>query len=311
MIRTSIIIPVRNQKNSLLAALNSLKRQIKTARAFEIIICDDSSTDGTEQMVNKIRYPIFFKYFRNDPPLGRSANRNSGFKKSVGKDIVFFDGDMVPSESYLEAILKDDDSQSVRVGLVEPPSDEKNGRLERYLYSRGRYAHADESHVVPCRYFTSNNFCISRENFEKIGGFDEEFKGWGGEDIDFGLNLEKNGITVKNIPGAITCHYHKRTVESLVRDFRDFGANSFDYLIKKHPDFLNQIPGHLLGLAGRYSPVKRVLKAFSFLARNRPALNLTAKTVSKFPNINWPDFIFDYIFWGNLAYAYKKRVVTK
>jgi len=242
MIQTSIIIPVRNQKNSLLAALNSLKRQIKTARDFEIVICDDGSTDGTEQMVKKLRYPIFFKYFRNDPPLGRSANRNSGFKKSFGKDVVFFDGDMVPVEGYLKAILKDSDNQSVRVGIVEPPPDEKMGRLERYLYSRGRYTHTGENQTVPSRYFTSNNFCISRENFEKIGGFDEAFKGWGGEDIDFGLNLEKNGIAVKNIPGAITYHYHKRTVESLKKDFRDFGANSFNYLIKKHPDFLNQIP---------------------------------------------------------------------
>jgi len=311
MIQTSIIIPVRNQKNSLLAALNSLKRQIKTARDFEIIICDDGSTDGTEQMVKKIRYPIFFKYFRNDPTLGRSANRNSGFKKSVGKEIIFFDGDMVPAEGYLEAILKDDDHHNVRAGFVEPPPDEKMSRLERYLYSRGRYANSGEKQIIPCRYFTSNNFYISRGNFEKIGGFDEAFKGWGGEDIDFGLNLEKNGIKIVNIPKAITYHYHKRTVDSLVGDFRDFGANSFDYLIKKHPDFLNQIPGHLLGLTGQHSPGKRVLKAVSFLTINSPALNLTAKAVSKFENINWPDYIFDYIFWGNLAYAHKKRVVTK
>ncbi len=311
MIQTSIIIPVRNQKDSLLIALNSLKRQIKTARDFEIIICDDGSTDGTEQMIKKLRYPIFFKYFRNDPPLGRSANRNSGFKKSVGKDIVFFDGDMAPSDGYLTAILQENDSHCVRVGTVVPPPDSKKNRLERYLYSRGRYAHDSENRTVPNRYFTSNNFYISRENFEKVGGFDEAFKGWGGEDIDFGLSLEKHGIAVKNVSGAITYHRHKRTVESLIKDFRDFGANSFDYLIKKHPDFLNQIPGHLLGLAGCYSPVRRIIKTFSFLVINSPALNLTAKAVSKFENINWPDFIFDYILWGNLAYAYKKRVVTK
>lgn len=311
MIQISIIIPVRNQKNSLLIALNSLKRQIKNARVFEIIICDDGSTDGTEQMVKRLRYPIFFKYFKNDPPLGRSANRNAGFKKSVGKDIIFFDGDMVPADGYLEAILGSADNLSARVGIVKPSPDTKTKRLDNYLYSRGRYACIGESQTVPSRYFTSNNFCIGREIFEKISGFDEAFKGWGGEDIDFGLNLEANGILVKNVSGAVTYHHHQRTLESLIEDFRDFGANSFHYLITKHPDFLKQIPGHLLGLAGHYSPAQRILKAFSFIAINGRVLKIAAKIVSKFENVNWPDYIFDYILWGNLAYAYKKRVMKK
>jgi glycosyltransferase involved in cell wall biosynthesis len=311
MIQTSIIIPVRNQKNPLLVALNSLKRQIKTARAFEIIICDDGSTDGTEQMVKKLRIPIFFKYFKNDPPLGRSANRNAGFKKSVGREIVFFDGDMVPADGYLDAILGNTDNLSVRVGIAKPPPDTKADRLEKYLYSRGRYAYTGESQTIPSRYFTSNNFCIGRENFEKIGGFDEAFKGWGGEDIDFGLSLEANGISVKNVPKAVTFHYHKRSLESLIEDFRDFGANSFDHLITRHPDFIKQIPGHMLGLPGYYSPAQRILKAFSFITINGQVLRLAAKTVTRFKNFNWPDYIFDYILWGNLACAYKKRVMNE
>ena len=131
MIETSIIIPVRNQKRSLLAALTSLKRQIKKPRTFEIVICDDGSTDGTDAAIRKLRYPIFFKYFRSDPPLGRSANRNAGFDRSTGAHLIFFDGDMVPTEGFVGVMLADLDSSIVKLGNVQAPPEEKQGNAWR------------------------------------------------------------------------------------------------------------------------------------------------------------------------------------
>jgi len=307
MIETSIIIPVRNQKRSLLEAMSSLRRQIKKPRAYELIICDDGSTDGTDQAIRKIRYPIFFKYFRNDPPLGRSANRNAGFDRSTGKHLIFFDGDMVPVDNYLKAMLSDIKSDTVKLGNAQAPPDQKSGRLDRYLYSRGRYYKMGEDTSLPGRLFTSNNFYIDREIFKKIGGFDARFKGWGGEDIDFGLKLEDLGVKLVNVPDAITYHYHERTVRNLADDFYNFGENSFEYLIKKHPRFLNQIPGHLLGIAGGMSPVKFLFKLVSLFTINSAALKFTEKLVTSAPGFDWPDFVFDYILWGNLGLGYKKR----
>ncbi|MCP4583343.1 MAG: glycosyltransferase [candidate division Zixibacteria bacterium] len=307
MIETSIIIPVRNQKKSLLAAMFALKRQIKKPRTFELVICDDGSTDGTDQAIRKLKYPLFFKYFRNDPPLGRSANRNSGFDRSAGEHLIFFDGDMVPVDGYITAMLADIKSDTVKLGSAQAPPDEKQGRLERYLYSRGRYDHMGEDVSLPGRLFTSNNFLISRENFKKVGGFDIEFKGWGGEDIDFGLKLEDLGVKLKNVPEAITYHYHERAIKTLADDFYNFGEKSFAYLIKKHPRFLDQIPGHLLGISGGFFPARLIFKLVSWFTINSAALKFAEKLVDSAPDYNWPDFVFDYIFWGNLGLGYKKR----
>ena len=306
MIETSIIIPVRNQKDSLLMALDSLKRQIKKKRLFEIIVCDDGSTDGTGEAVRKLRLPIFLKYIKNDPPLGRAGNRNLGFKKSVGKHLIFFDGDMVPASGFIEALLDAGDSNIVRVGSVQLPPKQPPGRLEKYLYSRGRLK-TTAGNSLSGRYFTSNNFYISRDNFIRIGGFDDAFKGWGGEDIDFGLALESQEIPIKHEPQAVTYHYHRRTVQSIAADFYAFGAGSFAHLLKKQPHFLNQIPARRLGLAKGLSPVNVAFNLLSVIMISRPVLRLAEILVSGWQGFFWPDFAYDYIFWGNLALGYKQR----
>jgi len=306
MIETSIIIPVRNQKNSLLMALDSLKRQIRQKRLFEIVICDDGSTDGTGDVVKKLRVPIFFKYIKNDPPVGRAANRNLGFQKSVGKNLIFIDGDMVPAAGYIEAILDPGDSQSVRVGSVRLPPNLPASRLEKYLYSRGRSA-AKPGADLNGRFFTSNNFYIGRDNFIKSGGFDISFKGWGGEDIDLGMTFEALGIPIRNVDKAVAYHYHQRTIRSIAADFYDFGAGSFAYLIRKQPEFLKQIPARRLGLTKCVSASDVSLKLLSAIMISRPALRLAEYLVSSLRSFSWPDFVLDYIFWGNLALGYKKR----
>ena len=306
MLEISIIIPVRNQKQTLMAALNSLKRQIKKPRIFEIVICDDGSTDGTDEVVKKLRYPIFFKYFVNNPHVGRSANRNLGFERSTGQRLIFFDGDMVPDDNYVEAMLSYDDPNAVLLGDVKSPPGEELSSLEKYLYTRGHYAQKQDERPVAGRFFTSNNFSISRENFTKIDGFDKAFEGWGGEDIDFGLRLEKMGLPIKNMPGAITYHYHKRTVKSLVDDFYSFGEKSFAHLINKHPEFLKQIPGQLLGFPQAGGVSGLFYKMVGKLTINGSALKTAETILSRFEKRSWPDYLYDYILWGNLALGYKR-----
>lgn len=307
MIEISIIIPVRNQIKTLTMALDSLKHQIKSPRQFEIVISDDGSTDGTGEMLKRLRYPIFFKYSHNDPPLGRSANRNQGAAKSSGGTLIFFDGDMVPDREYIDYILDDLNPAVVKIGNVKPPPNSPVDGLDKYLYSRGRHVFADKPQDLPGRYFTSNNFRIDRELFIKTGGFDTNFTGWGGEDIDFGLRVIESGISIKNEPAAITYHYHKRTIESLAQDFNSFGANSFAYLIRKHPYFIEQLPSRKLGIAAPGGKVNPLDKIVSRILTGSIFLKSAELMVSRFGKLAWPDLMYDYILWGNLARGYRNR----
>jgi hypothetical protein len=46
------------------------------------------------------------------------------------------------------------------------------------------------------RAFFTNNCSVRTEEFWAVGGFDESFLLWGAEDLDLGLRLERNGLTL-------------------------------------------------------------------------------------------------------------------
>ena len=52
-----------------------------------------------------------------------------------------------------------------------------------------------------------NNFGVWRSDFERVNGFDENFRGWGQEDDDLGLRLRRAGVRLVSILGW-TRSYH-------------------------------------------------------------------------------------------------------
>ncbi len=52
-----------------------------------------------------------------------------------------------------------------------------------------------------------NNFGVWRSDFERVNGFDENFRGWGQEDDDLGLRLRRSGVRLDSILGW-TRSYH-------------------------------------------------------------------------------------------------------
>lgn len=59
------------------------------------------------------------------------------------------------------------------------------------------------------RCFWSLNFAMRRNTFIDAGGFDERYKGYGGEDTDFGKSLFAQGIVIAWLKGALVYHqYH-------------------------------------------------------------------------------------------------------
>lgn len=85
----SIVIPLYNKRNKILSTIQSVQNQ--TFQDFEIVIVNDGSTDGSDEIVkqtndNRIR-------LINQPNAGVSAARNRGIKESTGSYICFLDAD--------------------------------------------------------------------------------------------------------------------------------------------------------------------------------------------------------------------------
>jgi GT2 family glycosyltransferase len=116
------------------------------------------------------------------------------------------------------------------------------------------------------------NFCIRRDLFQALGGFDESFIGAAGEDWDLSWRLRTAGYTIDFVPHAIITHHHVRNGfrlawkhlfhygEALVRFRLMRGCNSAWHWWMKIADI--SILGELAGL-GRvvlrvfFRPVKQ------------------------------------------------------
>ena len=99
----SLIIPVYNVKDFLKECLNSVLNQ--TYQNLEIIIINDGSTDGSEQICKdyaKRDSRIILKHQKNS---GLSAARNSGLELAKGKYVFFLDSDDFLAKDCLKYLV--------------------------------------------------------------------------------------------------------------------------------------------------------------------------------------------------------------
>ena len=78
-IKFSIIIPTYNRALLLKRCLDSLCSQ--TYRDFEVIVCDDGSTDGTNEIINQFEDKLSLKYLYDTNWGGPARPRNNGIKE--------------------------------------------------------------------------------------------------------------------------------------------------------------------------------------------------------------------------------------
>lgn len=86
----SVCIPTYNRQDFLAIALDSVLAQ--TYPDFEVIVCDDGSTDGTPERMATYSDPRI-RYIRHAQNIGKSNNMISGFQAATGEFFIKFDDD--------------------------------------------------------------------------------------------------------------------------------------------------------------------------------------------------------------------------
>lgn len=125
----SIIIPSYNRKDSIIKSVNSVLEQ--TYSDIEVIVVDDCSTDGTEDVVKSIKNNKL-KYIKCSENRGVATARNIGLENAKGRYIAFNDSDDIWKKNKLELQMRKLENNS-DYGMVYCAFSRKRG--EKILYN--------------------------------------------------------------------------------------------------------------------------------------------------------------------------------
>lgn len=195
----SVIIPTHNRREILKKSIESFYDQSFAKEDFELVVIDDHSSDGTEEMIASLSPPFALVYDKSDK-RGPARARNIGIQKAQGEIILFIDSDIVAHADLLKehmSIHKERGSVIVHGEVINTPNID-NPRSEKWKLSD--YSQA---------FFATGNSSVAKVFLLKAGLFDEDFFEYGWEDLELGLRLKKMGLRAVKNSKAIGYHYQK------------------------------------------------------------------------------------------------------
>ena len=204
MQKISVIIPTYNRSHLIHLTLNSFLKQSYPDKLYEIIVCDNNSTDSTREVVKKIENdnPGRIRYIF-EPRQGVHYARNTAAKESTADILYFTDDDMLADTNLLMEIVVPfnfDEKVASVTGRVLPNWEETPPEWIVDLCSNALLSLNDpqEDFIISrndCNVFSCHQ-AIKREVFFESGGFNPENTAgeWVG-DGETGLNIKikKNG----------------------------------------------------------------------------------------------------------------------
>jgi glycosyltransferase involved in cell wall biosynthesis len=170
MLEVSVIIPTYNRREPLRRALASVLAQRDAA--FEVIVVDDGSADGTGAMIDKEFPSVAYLYQSNRGP---AAARNRGIKTAAAERIAFLDSDDEWMKGKLRAQL---DYFEANPGLRIAQTEEiwvRNGRRVNPMKKHEKSGGWIFEKCLPLCIISPSAVMIHRDVFAEVGLFDESY----------------------------------------------------------------------------------------------------------------------------------------
>ncbi|WP_375492069.1 glycosyltransferase [uncultured Jatrophihabitans sp.] len=220
----SVVIPYFEAQHDLDLVLSALTQQTHPAAAIEVVVVDDGS--ATPPDVGAAGALPVQVLAQPDEGFRAARARNLGAAAAHGDVLVFLDCDTVPEPGFLAEIARlpavcPDVVAAGRRRHVDlaglPPeglADWFAGRValpELDEPSWLRDAYRDSADLLDAdrrsyRFVISAVLATSARLFAEVGGFDERFVGYGGEDWEFAHRARNAGAVFAHIPAAVAWH---------------------------------------------------------------------------------------------------------
>jgi glycosyltransferase involved in cell wall biosynthesis len=214
----SVALCTHNHADRLVRTLEDLPKIRVPKAAWELLIIDNASSDGTPDLLARHAWPAGWTVrVVREEKLGLSNARNRAIQEARGEYVVFMDDDETADPDWLCAFerlieAQDPDAFGGRIEVLF--EDQRPAWLtDELLGFLGQLNRADT--IVPLTdngtFFHGGNFGFRKTVCEAVGGFDSMLgrKGadnTGGEEVDFYRRLIDSGFKVWWTPEAVIYH---------------------------------------------------------------------------------------------------------
>jgi GT2 family glycosyltransferase len=211
----SVVVSHYEQHAQLDRTLAALGRQ--TRPPDEVVVADDGSR------VAPVVPPGVRLVRQDDAGFRAAAVRNLGVAASTGELLVLLDADTAPEPQLVEQLVALPEAlpEALVVGrrrhadlagtAPDDPVEEVGPRLELPEPAWLRAAYASSRDLLDAdgsshRFVISAVLALSRWWYDELGGFDETFRAYGGEDWELAHRSWTAGGLLAHCPGAVAWH---------------------------------------------------------------------------------------------------------
>ncbi|HOK08043.1 MAG TPA: glycosyltransferase [Candidatus Hydrogenedens sp.] len=255
-IKASIIVPAYNDSERLHHLLTSFD-SLEYDEPYEVIIVDDASTDRTPEVCHewsKKWHSYKFRYIRLKQNSGPGIARNKGLEVADGEIVAFTDSDCRVHPHWLKKLISTLDPINKIVGV--------GGRVKAVSEASVFARHSLFHHVLEppekLHYLVTCNCSFIKKPLLDIGGFAEDIRNPGGEDISASIHLWKKGWRFAYQKDAIVYHDFDTNFRSFLRTWYNYGYGCSIVLHRElnmdelypnpsnMPSYENYWPGYLM-----------------------------------------------------------------
>ena len=244
--RISVVVVCLNEKDNISRCIDSLLRQTIGKDKYEIIVVDNGSNDGTQEIIKE--YNIRDKRVRIvvNPARGIAVSRNIGLEEAAYEFVAFTDADCEAPENWLETLLdgylkyyKQDNMVVAAGGANLPPGGVSNfydavgitlntfwgnhGSAQGRIYKKDAFVY----------HIPTVNIMYKKETLLLIDGFDESF-GNICEDTEINHRLHDAGYKFIFLKDSYVWHYMRDSLKKWAENMFTYGKGRV-WVIKKHP----------------------------------------------------------------------------
>lgn len=282
------IIMLCSNNNYIHMCIDALSNQL--TKNDELIIVDDHSDCEFLKRLSSYELSNKIKLYHTPKYGNRAYNRNFGVSYAQNDILIFLDGDIVLSSNAILNIKKfyTYEGHAAGIGLMHATRyspmhlrllsgiPDFNNMIatefgRKQIKENVLFKDAREEKLLSAKkndffwiYFYSGFCSVKKEIFQKIGGFDTNFSGWGAEDVDLGYRISLYD-TIGVIENCYGIHIpHPRNMLKI--EYNNY--HNLRYMFRKYLNWQLEVLVHFKGNLEIFETFQTIISQMQLLMLN-------------------------------------------